>query len=633
MAIIETTLIVKYNANGGTGTPASQTHNAIGNAYPIYNTITLSSTVPTRSGYYFMGWADTSTGDVKYHPGGTYTYVFTGSTSTTKTFYAVWGYRITYNKGSQGTGDNKTQNKPAGSSVKLKGAIFTRTNYTQVGWSRTDGGAQAYALGATYSADANITLYPVWKGSNSTIASLSSSVNIGSTGSLSITRYNSNYLHRVEFTFGSYEQVYNSVGTSLSFTIPSDWLYGLPTSTSAVATCTVKTFEGSTLIGSSVSKTFTIKVPDTAKPSVSLTATYQSSNPAVNGWGILVQNYSTITLTASATAPTGTTIDTITFSGDGVSQSGATASATSSVLKNYGSREWTCTVKDKRGRTTTVKHTATVYQYRKPAITNVYAERALSDGTESPAEGTYIKARATYSVASCSGNNSATVKKIEYKIHTDTSWSSGQANAASNTAYTFGNGEIAILNNYDVLVTVTDAVGNTSTYLVIVSSVKGVSFGLNGECARFGGPVQYDDRFECDWDTVIHGDLTVDGSINGIGETQSTTPDSSSLANNSWVGKASLTFSPGVYVLEGGCRFAANANGYRAVVLASANNSSTILTRGARTVTPAINDVAVVATFTMIREFTEQTTLYVNAYQNSGSALTVYPWFRSVKIY
>jgi hypothetical protein len=234
------------------------------------------------------------------------------------------------------------------------------------------------------------------------IASLSSSVNIGSTGSLSITRYNSNYLHRVEFTFGSYEQVYNSVGTSLSFTIPFDWLYGLPTSTSAVATCTVKTFEGSTLIGSSVSKTFTIKVPDTAKPSVSLTATYQSSNPAVNGWGILVQNNSTITLTASATAPTGTTIDTITFSGDGVSQSGATASATSSVLKNYGSREWTCTVKDKRGRTTTVKHTATVYQYRKPAITHVYAERALSDGTESPAEGTYIKARATYSVASCS---------------------------------------------------------------------------------------------------------------------------------------------------------------------------------------------------------------------------------------
>jgi len=47
--------------------------------------------------------------------------------------------------------------------------------------------------------------------------------------------------------------------------------------------------------------------------------------------------------------------------------------------------------------------------------------------------------------------------------------------------------------------TVTDALGSTATYTVNVSSVKGVSFGLNGECARFGGPVQYSDRFECDW--------------------------------------------------------------------------------------------------------------------------------------
>jgi hypothetical protein len=47
--------------------------------------------------------------------------------------------------------------------------------------------------------------------------------------------------------------------------------------------------------------------------------------------------------------------------------------------------------------------------------------------------------------------------------------------------------------------TVTDALGSTAVYTVNVSSVDGVSFGLNGKCARFGGPVQYSDRFECDW--------------------------------------------------------------------------------------------------------------------------------------
>lgn len=629
---------VVYNANGGSGAPSGFARRFVSVSLPYFYNYTIASGTPTRSGYTFLGWSQSSSASTPtYTAGDTYRFGwYADGVTETLTLYAVWQdpYTITYKPGTSGTGTQQTQSKPAGSSVKLKGAIFTRDHYTQVGWSRTDGGSQAYALGATYSANADITLYPVWKGSNSTISSLSSSVEIGATnaGSLSLTRYNSNYLHRVEFTFGNYEQVYNSVGTSLTFTIPSSWLTGLPTSTSAVATCTVKTFEGSTLIGSSVSKTFTIKVSDSAKPSVSLSATYQSSNSTVNGWGVLVQNYSTITLTASATAPTGTTIDTITFSGDGVSQSGTTASVTSSVLKNYGSREWTCTVRDKRGRTTTVKHTATVYQYRKPSITNVYAERALSDGTESPAEGTYIKARATYSVASCNGNNSATVKKIEYKLHTDSSWSTGQADATSGTAYTFGGGNIAILNNYDVRVTVTDAVGNTSIYEVIVSSVKGVSFGLNGECARFGGPVQYDDLFECDWDTVIHGDLTVDGDINDIGARSTSEPTSVSISSGSWVSNASVTLDPGTYVILFGAVFAQNATGVRQVRFSSSQNSSTAQVRGSGGSANAISGNQTYVSGCTILTVTSSSTFYLNAYQNSGSSLSTSPWIRTVKI-
>ena len=69
---------------------------------------------------------------------------------------------ITYSPGSSGVGDVQTQTKAYGSTVTLKGAIFTRTGYTQTGWATSDGGAQVYALGGTYSANANVTLYPVW---------------------------------------------------------------------------------------------------------------------------------------------------------------------------------------------------------------------------------------------------------------------------------------------------------------------------------------------------------------------------------------------------------------------------------------------------------------------------------------
>ena len=74
---ITRTFTVSYNANGGTGAPASQTK-----TYGV--NLTLSSTIPTRAGYAFKGWATSSTGAVAYPAGGTY------SANSAVTLYAVW---------------------------------------------------------------------------------------------------------------------------------------------------------------------------------------------------------------------------------------------------------------------------------------------------------------------------------------------------------------------------------------------------------------------------------------------------------------------------------------------------------------------------------------------------------------
>ena len=74
---IKRTYTVSYNANGGSGAPASQTK-----TYGV--NLTLSSTVPTRAGYTFKGWATSSTGAVVYQAGGTYT------ANSSVTLYAVW---------------------------------------------------------------------------------------------------------------------------------------------------------------------------------------------------------------------------------------------------------------------------------------------------------------------------------------------------------------------------------------------------------------------------------------------------------------------------------------------------------------------------------------------------------------
>ncbi len=71
-------------------------------------------------------------------------------------------YTVTYKPGEYGTGSQQTATKTKGTALTLKGAIFTRTGYTQTGWSTTDGGSKAYNLNGSYTTDAPITLYPYW---------------------------------------------------------------------------------------------------------------------------------------------------------------------------------------------------------------------------------------------------------------------------------------------------------------------------------------------------------------------------------------------------------------------------------------------------------------------------------------
>lgn len=493
---------ISYAANGGTGAPSATT-GTYSVLRPEVYTIYLSSTTPTKAGSTFLGWSNSiGATSPTWGAGSSYSFNADGNPHIAQ-LYAVWRvntYTVTYKAGSNGTGSQQTDTKTYGVDLTLKGAIFTRTGYTQVGWATSDGGSQAYAVGGTYTANAAVTLYPVWRAQTSTFTLSTTSVPAdGSTGcTVSITRYNTSYTHTVKVELGSRSASYTSIATSKTFTIPTSWCDQIPSATSKTGKVTVTTFSGSTNLGST-SKNITVTVPSSVKPTVSLAGANQSSNSTVSGWGILVQGYSTIKLTATASAGTGSSIASIVFSGESVSQTGTETTCTSSLLVNSGSKTWTCKVTDARGRTASATLTRTVYAYYPTSILSLTAKRSDSSGTSAPADGTYINAKGTYSFASCNSKNSASVKKIEYKLHTASSWTSGVSSATSGTAYTFGGGNISILSTYDVRMTVTDALGSTATYTVNVSSVQGVSFGLNGQCARFGGPVQYSDRLECDW--------------------------------------------------------------------------------------------------------------------------------------
>lgn len=93
-----------------------------------------------------------------------------GDVYLTITTNEVDTYTVTYNKGSYGTGTNTTATKTQGTALTLKGAIFTRTGYTQKGWSlNANGSSKKYELNGSYTTDAAVTLYPYWVANTYTV--------------------------------------------------------------------------------------------------------------------------------------------------------------------------------------------------------------------------------------------------------------------------------------------------------------------------------------------------------------------------------------------------------------------------------------------------------------------------------
>ena len=147
------TYAVTYDANGGAGAPAAQTKT-------FGTPLTLDATVPTYTVYTFKGWATTATGAVAYAAGASYT------ADAALNLFAVWEaitYTVTYDANG-GVGAPNAQTKAYGAAITLDTAVPVYPGYTFKGWSTAATGTTVdYAPGASYAADANVTLYAVWE--------------------------------------------------------------------------------------------------------------------------------------------------------------------------------------------------------------------------------------------------------------------------------------------------------------------------------------------------------------------------------------------------------------------------------------------------------------------------------------
>lgn len=407
----------------------------------------------------------------------------------------------------------------------------TRTGYSFNGWNtQANGGGTSYQPADDITLTSNITLYAQWTALKSVLTG-ATNANITEATTVSWTNYGS-FTNKLRFIFGSVDSGEISVsGSSYSYTIPSSWYNQIPNSTSGTATVYLYTYANGTLIGSSL-KTFTASVKSSVVPAIgSISATGVDLM-----WGLYLQGHSSVTISVSnCSAGSGATIASYSIQGHGLNYSEnrtqTSASATSAVFTVSGSQTYTATITDSRGRTASRSVTITVTAYAAPAISSVTGIRCDSDGNANPTTGTSLKASATFTYSAVGSNTLSS--SLSYKKHTDQAYTQVQTGITSGSTYIFAVGLAEISSSYDVQVEVTDTIGNTATYTIIVPPVVGISFGLKNDRARFGGPVEKA-GLQVDWDADFKQDVNIDGNLTGGGVVKTvnnTAPDANGNVN------------------------------------------------------------------------------------------------------
>ncbi len=149
---------ISFNANGGKGTMAKQ------KVKPGVR-FTLRKNAFTRSGYVFIGWAQSKSGSVVVGNQGTGTAGNAGS----MTLYAKWAkknYKVAF-YANGGKGKMAAQKMTYGKKAKLRANKFKRKGYTFRGWAKSKKGKVVYtnkkAVKNLVKNGKTVKLYAVWK--------------------------------------------------------------------------------------------------------------------------------------------------------------------------------------------------------------------------------------------------------------------------------------------------------------------------------------------------------------------------------------------------------------------------------------------------------------------------------------
>lgn len=348
-----------------------------------------------------------------------------------------------------------------------------------------------------------------------------SDVTAGNNVSVKWTPNASSFTFKIRFTGGS--PAYDSGWISVSPASTSAYTYtGLNLALATMAnacrsassftmTASLATYSGSSQIGSTSTKSFTVTIPNnsTTKPKISTLTVTKADTVVPSNWGIYVQGQSKVTLTPTSTLYQNTSAKSYSFTGGGYT--GKTSPYTTGVLNTAGTNTFSATVTDNRGFTSATKNESiTVVEWSAPTLSNVLCLRSNSQGQEDDS-GYYLRITGNSGYSSCADKNIATTK-VYYKEYGDSTWIEIHSVATTNGAfaYTLGSGTtFDTEKSYDIKIEIADTF-KTSSYQDVLSTAhytmvlrhggNGIAFGKSSEL----------DAFECAFPMKLYENAELD---------------------------------------------------------------------------------------------------------------------------
>lgn len=335
---------------------------------------------------------------------------------------------------------------------------------------------------------------------------------LGNACSIKWTPNASTFKYKVKFSLGSWNYTTPSFISPAStseytyddYTLPLEVANQLPNATTGTMTAYLYTYNSSgTQIGSTASKTFTVTVPSSIKPSISsVSATLVNSNTIINGWGVAVAGYTKVKVSASASGSYSSTISSFDITGGyATTQTGTSLAYTGGVISSSGSKTFTVVAKDSRGRSSDSKSATaiTFYAYSKPTVSSFTVARSSSNAKK-------VVVKANWTFSSVNSKNAATAT-LYYKKSSNTSWTT-YGTIAKNTNVTLTN-DFEETSSYNFKVVVTDSLSNSAQEEGFISTIEvTMDFRAGGKGLGIG-KIAETDNLEIAFDTIFMGNVYI----------------------------------------------------------------------------------------------------------------------------